>query len=537
MVVRVVKAGEAGQSVRRAKRKPRVPKGATSKTPRRAPPPSPSWIKPLSFEAVAPSAAKVEPTVVLQSSGVPSLAWHPQPDRDVQMLRPDDALGRHVALPGDQLGDMIEVVMGLDFGTSCSKVVITDRSAGVSHAIPFFDQLGVAAYLMPSQLGEQNGVFALSHEGISHADLKLAMLADISDELRCARVCAYLALLIRSARAWLFATHHAAYAGKDLVWSLALGQPADQSASRSSKAHFERLGAVSWWLASSSGNMSVERCMEAWQSAPLEEQDLDVMVMPELAAQIHGFVSSSHFDVRAKNFYLMVDVGAGTVDASMFRVHKRKGGQVSFDLITNSVEALGAANLHRHRVSWWLRQIQGLHGYDVLSEELRAVKMQTEFRGAYPASFRQYVDNVSVSFSGGAKGPDDEFGLRVRNQVVGRVYYRAGISELMPRSDLLGLPYFLCGGGSKHPLYAALAPQIEHTEGCTWLKGKYRELSVPEGLRAPGLLEGDYHRLSVAFGLSRLDIGTVEQVGQYVPAIPLHAETSWTAHYVSKDAC
>ena len=54
---------------------------------------------------------------------------------------------------------------------------------------------------------------------------------------------------------------------------------------------------------------------------------------------------------------MMVDVGAGTVDASLFHV-KRERGKWDFEFYTATVEPLGTVNLHRNRLNWWASAIQ-----------------------------------------------------------------------------------------------------------------------------------------------------------------------------------
>ena len=271
--------------------------------------------------------------------------------------------------------------------------------------------------------------------------------------------------------------------------------------------------------------------------------------MAELSAQIHGFVSSSHFDVRQPNIYLLVDVGAGTVDASLFHVQKDPGGTVSFDFFTHAVELLGTANLNRTRLAWWqvqLRDVQGLlePDHDQLVEciaktvaELERMKLPTEFRGRYPESYRSYVTGIEVGFEGGAESPDDRFYRRVRNQVAGKVLYGAWKQKLLTQDAVRGMPFFLCGGGGRHPFYAAMKSRLQKTDGCTWLNAKPRELALPTNISAPGVAHGDYDRLSVAFGLSQLNPGAFNRVLALKPKVSTFDETDWNTVAVDKSVC
>ena len=62
-------------------------------------------------------------------------------------------------------------------------------------------------YLLPTRLHESAGRFSLCEGEETHRDLKLALIANPGDLVLRERVSAMLALVIRQARGWLFATH------------------------------------------------------------------------------------------------------------------------------------------------------------------------------------------------------------------------------------------------------------------------------------------------------------------------------------------
>lgn len=451
--------------------------------------------------------------------------WKPDESDITGPLVRNEALGALLAPPGSKAGPERELVMGLDFGTSSTKVVVADRSMNAAYAVPFMDTVGVANYLLPSTLVEDSeNVYSLAGKGTRHTDLKLTMLSDLSDENACARVCAFLALTIRQVRAWLYTAKGNQYLRSNILWTLAIGQPTDQAASANQHRHFEYLAKVAWKLAGSQAPVCVESALGTWrQRVGLDLADeLDVKPMAELSAQIHGFVSSSHFDPQAPNIYLLVDVGAGTVDASLFHVRKDIGGTVSFDFFTHEVELLGAANLNRTRLSWWqdrLREQQRQIGNGQLAiriddtvTELERLKLPTEFRGRYPDSYGSYMKGVTVGFREGTKTPDEDFYLRVHRQVAGKALYGAWKQQLLTQDAIRDMPFFLCGGGGRHPLYAELKSRLQKTANFTWLNAKPRELALPTNISAPGVAHGDYDRLSVAYGLSQLNAGTFKRV-------------------------
>ena len=94
-------------------------------------------------------------------------------------------------------------------------------------------------------------------------------------------------------------------------------------------------------------NPSICDALNDFSAEAEKGSSLDVAVVPEIAAQIYGFVVSNSFDKKAANNYLMVDVGAGTVDSSLFHVKPGRGGKWDFEFYTAAVEPLGVTNLHR----------------------------------------------------------------------------------------------------------------------------------------------------------------------------------------------
>jgi hypothetical protein len=519
-------------------------------------------IKPLSVQERAlfsamggrPTAPKHEPVSLVNLIVSDEIVgdWKPDDHALGSPIHRDDALGARLVPLNNVSGPGRELVMGLDFGTSSTKVVIADQSLNVGYAVPLVEAVGVNSYLLPSAMIETgDGVYVFTGQGHRLVDLKLAMLEDMTDVSACAKVCAFLALVIRSARAWLYETKSDQYLRADILWTLAIGQPANPERSKSCQTHFEQLAIVAWALASETGPIRVDLALRTWSHREQLDfgDELEVRAMAELTAQIHGFVSSSHFDARQPNIYLMVDVGAGTVDASLFRVQKEAGGVVSFALFTHSVELLGAANLNRYRIGWWQSQLsnaaQKLLGQDAqraklalaVKDGLEKLKLPTEYRGRYPDAYSSYVKGVEVLYQGGAVTPDAAYFLKVLQQVSGQVLYGSWKQGLLSQEAVKNMPFFLCGGGARHSFYARLKEEVQKTPNCSWLSAKPRELASPTNIVAPGLVVGDYDRLSVAYGLSQLNLGEYERVSALTPLASIEKQNDWISSTADKSSC
>lgn len=555
MVLSFAKAYLAAQEAQNQARQPRAaavapdPKPDDSKaTSRNRPAPTisrraprssspPRYNAPVSTRPPAPAAPPaIPPSVKLFFRGDLRLGWSPEETARLIPLPQNMSMGRKLQLTDGHGSKTRDLVMGLDFGTSCTKVVIDDRQMGQRYAVPLVNATGVNAYLLPTRLNEHLGAYTVTNQGVAFTDLKLALMASPDDEQVCSRVCAYLALVIRASRAWLFTQHRKAFLNDNILWALALGQPADQATSDASKELFHRLGKVAWALAASHETITPTAALEGWRAREMlsANDEVEVVVMPESAAQIHGFVSSQAFDPRKANIFLMVDIGAGTVDASIFHVRKNPSGTVSFSFFTNSVEAYGAANLHRYRVSWWQKQLDKYEEGKSMVATLESIRLPTEYRGRHPDKFDGYILGVTAQFSGGEQSPDESFFKLVRDQVAGSVLYRAWKDELLTQTAISGIPLFLCGGGGRHVFYKKLKDELQHTPNASWMNAKYRELTLPSDLIAPGVTRADYDRLSVAYGLSRLIPGEVKKATPLTPVVSLPKLSDWRSNYIDK---
>jgi hypothetical protein len=70
------------------------------------------------------------------------------------------------------------------------------------------------------------------------------------------------------------------------------------------------------------------------------------------------------------------------------------------------------------------------------------------------------------------------------------------------KSLLIGLPVFLTGGGARMIYYQRIVRQVNSNVNLSWAQIDQLPMEHPDSLEAPGLKQGDFDRLSVAFGLS-----------------------------------
>lgn len=442
----------------------------------------------------------------------------------------------HVGKPADER----EVVIGLDFGTSCVKVVIGDSALGKAFAVPFCNAAGIARYLLPSRLCQTGNVFSLEDGTQTYRDLKLSLLACPDDPTLQQRLVAFLALVIRRARGWLLVEQVATYHRTHIVWKLAVGLPAAQHHQSPLSELFERLSHAAWFVAGAPKEVTdteIQLHLGHGSAAGATSADVEVTVVPEIAAQIYGFVASNSFDKKAANIYLMADVGSGTVDSSLFHVKQGKGGRWDFEFFTSVVEPNGVSNLHRHRVNWWTDALAKADAPRRLIDDLEATKLITDQQFSTPESYLDYFGGVDAKLRGSVSSPDEEFfNLRVLAQVQGKTLWRTWKNNLLPQSSLANIPFFMCGGGVRMSYYQQLESRLSSMPGYSWLKGECWVMGVPDDLIAEGVAEHDYDRLSVAYGLSRLEVGRILKALPQ-PKLAIPPVNIWRDNYVDKDQC
>jgi hypothetical protein len=449
--------------------------------------------------------------------------------------------------------DVRDMVIGLDFGTSSVKVVVGDRSAGIAYAVPFSNVEGIDGYLLPSRLWQTDDQFSLLGGKTVHRDLKLTLLLHDDNPEQIERAIALLALVIRHVRGWLFSEHAEIYSNTKMVWKLVLGIPAanyeidPENPALVSK--FRLIAKAAWLVAGNdkeemligSITQAVSRAKDllAGDASKSESEEVEVDVVPELSAQIYGFCVSQNFDKNAENIFMTVDVGAGTIDSSLFQVKKGERGKWDFEFVTNQVQQNGVMNLHRTRVKWWSDALAGrADPASQLAKELNKNKSHTDHHGIIPDSMDDYLTGVSLKFRDAKNHPDAEFfSKRVVGQVRRDTHHLAWKSGYLDEQQLTEIPMFLCGGGIRMPYYQKLEQTLAHIPNTTWLKATKRSLVKPSNLIAHGLADSDYDRLSVAFGLSFLEVGTIVRALAKPKATSNIPIEDYTAKFISKDVC
>lgn len=412
-----------------------------------------------------------------------------------------------------------DLVIGFDLGTACTKVVIQDPDIRLAHAIPLSNESDpLRKYLLPTEIrfSPKDG-FSLerSTKNTFVRHLKLLLMEkpyeniQISDSPRKESsgleiTAAYVALVLRKARNWFMKEHAKMYEGYNINWQMNVGIPSKNYDDKETKTNFEKMAIGAWWLSVQDSPITQVKtadmkrlvCNPDFQPGiPRDE----INVVPEVVAQVAGYARSQ---LREEGLHMLVDIGASTLDTAIFLLNKKEGAD-RYIFLAARIGRLGSLELHYHRIDKvgdylvkWIRECKNC--FDILNPI-----------PDFPSGYKPEFDNLSSI--------DEEFLQEVCTPVRWAVAITKTKKDPNSEKFVEGLPIFLCGGGSQIEFYnPRMLKRVEDQlhKNFKWRGFKASTIPKPENLKAEGLRSRDYHRLSVAYGLSfRYD-----DIGMIVPS-------------------
>lgn len=481
----------------------------------------------LSEKRVANESMAAAKSISLEETSKP--CWRSKGDSDVPKLKKypfnaGSALQCWTETTAtDNLVDR-EIVLGLDFGTSAVKAVLGDIAIKQAFAVQFMQGEGITSYLLPCRLYQSGDKFSLLSGDSEYSNLKLDLIDNPHSSECQERVTAFLSFVIRQVRAWFFDNYNAVYKSRNIVWALSIGLPSENHFEHQSLVDvYKRIGEAAWLL-SSSESYFLSRKDVATALRPesqlmenslfdSEYKDVFVSVVPEIAAQIYGYVDSERFDKnKVDNYFMMVDIGAGTVDVSAFHVKMVRGGRLNFGFFTTTVRPYGVVNLHRARLNFWRKLICSDYAErkDLVFLIDKEAK-RSDFQESIPASFLRYFTDSTINSL--KEDVDEDFYRKVFEQVFSNGYTKLYRDGYLTKESIIGMPVYLCGGGSRHPVFQKLTNANDRPGLKDYsLRVEFKKLTKPKNFHAADIDSLVFDRLSVAYGLSFMNIKNVVKV-------------------------
>jgi len=435
----------------------------------------------------------------------------------------------------------VDVSLGVDIGTSTAKVCVhaNDRT----YPVPFMISEGVERYTLPARVyrSRQEGKYnlvQLDEDDETFDDLKLSFLGQGSDVAVTINLVAFITLVFKQTLSWIYRSEVGkSLSGFSVFWDVRLGFPASSMTQSQLLNHYQCVAKAAWYLTTKNAypsKVQIEKSLDPSNSLKESLANTEIQVIPELAAQISGFVASERFSNSSSNNFFMIDIGAGTIDLSVFHVQKGRGGKQNIVNYYSDVVPLGVANLHRFRVDWWMRQLRK-HGMVELSSKLLDLKFSTDTSVAIPNSFTDYFIGINVRAHGGAKFPDQDFFSDVMKRVrTALVQVRQ--QNLLDMKMISDTKLLLVGGGSLMPYYDEIAAELQRTKNATYMRLERYYISRPRDLVTDTIANQSYHRLSVAYGLSRIRPGALIEGKPMSRISGSDSNPDFGLHYRDKDA-
>ena len=449
--------------------------------------------------------------------------------------------------------DESDIVIGVDIGTSCTKVVIRDIGINKAYAIPFNGITTLEnVYLLPTAVYVyKDGRLSLSKGDFYQSDLKLQFLSDPFREiikgsrdehsLNSFEVTAgYLALILKHAREWFLLETEEQYKNTKIFWYLNLGIPSRNYDDRNLRKQFEVMAQSAWFASAQEEEVSLHLLknsfttirefimkIEKEESVPESEDKLHpeyVTTHPEVIMEVVGYAKSP---LRAEGAHLLIDVGASTLDTATFIITENDGEDM-YPMLESRVEKRGTMMLHK------LRMIAVKTKLEESINTLYNAKSTNPIPGK-----EQYQFNIGVN---AIDEIDKDFKTKCR-EIVGDVLKKTK-AKRDPNSHVWKsfLPVFLCGGGSSEEIYIDMVEELSRSLKASHVSfSGFRPLDIPmpDNLYAPEIPPNEYKRLAVAYGLSF----SPDEIGEVVPESkvediqPINTSKDLDDRYISKDMC
>ena len=398
--------------------------------------------------------------------------------------------------------------LGIDFGTSFTKVCFRDVSTDRSEIITFTDDVThLEEALLPTKIGVLSdgtliaGLTAAEWKPyenqvqttvefikmrLANCDLpqgaeswQLKKIPGLSEDETIENLCAYyLSRVMTRAKVWIRQNKPELIINQKIEWSANVGVPVEYCDSPAIK-RFQKVLSLAWLLSNEpqTEQMTIENLRDRMKPlrATLEETAIDCHAVPEIAAEVWSLLNSREVD---EGFYVLFDVGDGTLDGSSFRYWNDEG-EKKIDFYFGKVNPLGVTAFSQR-----------------LAEELGIA--ETDVKNTVCGNSTRYSDQFQTSTA------RKEIQRLVAKVVLeGSQRHREHGFTVMKGKTTLDL---LIGGGGGQTSFYTQAITSTHQDFQQNNAGipEYvvRSLPTPKDLETNGISKHEFYRFAVAYGLS-----------------------------------
>lgn len=392
----------------------------------------------------------------------------------------------------------VAINLGIDFGTSFTKVCFRDSGAEQSGVVHFESVVGQIPIIPSVICVRADGALRMAHHAslapdeieVRYLKMRLAGNAidqhdciigdhDLNSETGCKALSAwFLASVLQESKLFVETHENNRLRGRNVLWSANIGVPVEHCDSPK-LAIFEAVLRVAWqWNLTNALPKTLSELITAYERDEDARDALpDFHAIPEIAAAVQSFVISRE---ARPDFYAYFDVGGGTVDGVAFKYDK-PDGERKVDFYSGKVASLGMAV-----VSTSAPQL--LEGYSTGCPEEARLKLQLQ----------QLVANIVTT----AKRKDGRNWQRdaIQTQQRQRPYF-----VHLRQEDMAPLVFFLGGYGARVAWYETTIQATYndfHHENAGLPPYEIRRVPNAKDLTMNGVDEADFSRFAIAYGLS-----------------------------------
>jgi hypothetical protein len=244
-------------------------------------------------------------------------------------------------------GQTVEIVLGIDFGTTSTKVIARRPydagSPAAAMPAPSFARPEPHSHLWASRLWRtRDGRLALAPEAGAEPICAIKTQLMERDTLEAmAHAAAFLGQIIAHARGWLISERPDFVGRRRPDWRCHFGFPAASLEIKALATRYRRVIEAALRLAELGHAPTERQARDAVEAARTSARDLaeaGALLFPEVAGATAAFVSSGRF---SGDLHVMVDIGGGTVDVCTFNLLSPTPGETIQPIFRAAVDLLG----------------------------------------------------------------------------------------------------------------------------------------------------------------------------------------------------
>ncbi len=385
--------------------------------------------------------------------------------------------------------EQIYLCMGIDIGTSTTKVIIQHLYADDSFYVVDFQENGIVenTYLLPTEISQDNNAnYVLSKKNACHTFDNLKVNFMKKQEQSTCYLRAFIANVIKYSQNWFINKYGSLdiFKEKEFIWQFNMGIP---SASFNETRENERYKILLTEAYNLSQCNMISTISKISSKSP---QHIELNIIPEIVATIQSYLKQN--GTTPEGLYCAIDIGASTLDICTFKIQHDDQDKYSF--FYSKVEEFGAYK-YRENMFSYLYKISELFNskYSLLknnplvSENLDDYILTDEIKMHQESALKIFFDKCS--------------------QLIRTVIHQTKLRrDPFAKEWTSSFPIILCGGGSYLKRYNEMLDKInfEYFQNTQFFGEQKPQMTYVKLSSEPYIsnIKVDPKRMLVAQGLS-----------------------------------